>query len=41
MADDPTNWGGQDRDRFNVNQPHEVAYSTTVFGVAGDQLRQA
>ena len=41
MADDPTNRGGQDRDRINVNQPHEVAYWTKALGVTEAELRQA
>jgi hypothetical protein len=41
MADDPSNRGGQDRDRINVNQPHEVAYWTKAFGVTEGELRQA
>ena len=41
MADDSTSRDGQERDRINVNQPHEVAYWTKAFGVTEDEGRKA
>jgi hypothetical protein len=39
MADNLQDRGPQDRARINVNEPHEVAYWTSKFGVTADQLR--
>jgi hypothetical protein len=41
MADDPNIRSGQDRDRINVNQPHEIAYWTKTLGVSEEELRKA
>jgi len=41
MADDKTKAGSQDRDRINVNQPHELDYWSKKFGVTPAQLREA
>lgn len=40
MADDPNTRHGQDRDRINVNQPHELAYWTRAFDVTEEELRK-
>lgn len=41
MPDDPNTRHGQDRDRINVNQQHEVAYWTKALGVTEEELRNA
>lgn len=41
MSDNKDLRGGQDRQRINVNQPHEVRYWTEKFGVPEDVLKQA
>ena len=41
MADDLSQRGGQDRNRINVNEKHEVAYWTKKYGVTAEQLRAA
>lgn len=41
MADDPKTRHGQDRDRINVNQPHEVSYWSKTLGVTEELLRKA
>ena len=41
MADDLGNRGKQDRDRINVNEPHEATYWTKALGCTEDQLRAA
>ena len=41
MADDLGNRGKQDRDRINVNEPHEVTYWTKALGCSEEQLRAA
>lgn len=40
MADDPNTRHGQDRDRINLTQPHEVAYWTKALGVNEELLRK-
>lgn len=41
MADDPKNRHGQDRDRINLGQEHEVSYWKRVLGVTEEKLREA
>ena len=41
MADDANVRHGQDRDRINVNQPHEIAYWTKALDVSEEELRKA
>ncbi len=41
MADDPNSRGGQDRQRINVNQDHELRDWAAKFGVSADALRRA
>ena len=41
MSDDPTNRGGQDKQRISLAQDHEVRYWTEKFDVTPDQLRDA
>jgi hypothetical protein len=41
MSDDKTDRGSPDRDRINVNQPHELRYWSEKFGVTPDELKQA
>ena len=40
MADDPNVRHGQDRDRINLTQPHEVAYWTKALGENEELLRK-
>jgi len=41
MADDLSKRGGQDRNRINVNEDHELAYWTKRFGVTPEALKAA
>jgi hypothetical protein len=41
MADDTSKAGAADRNRINVNQPHEVQYWTKALNVSEDQLKKA
>jgi len=41
MSDDTTKRGKQDRDRINIQEPHEVEYWTNRLGVSEDELRDA
>lgn len=41
MSDDLKNPGKADRDRINVNEPHEVAYWTKALGVTKQELEAA
>jgi hypothetical protein len=41
MSDDPSNRGGQDKQRINLSQDYEVRYWTDKFGVTPDELRDA
>jgi hypothetical protein len=41
MSDDPSNRGGQDKQRINLSQDYEVRYWTNKFGVTPDELRDA
>lgn len=41
MADDLKSRGGQDRERINVHQDHELRDWSKKFGVSKDQLREA
>lgn len=41
MADDLSKRGPADRDRVNVNEPWELSYWSTKFGVTPDKLRAA
>ncbi len=41
MADDPNLRGGQDRQRINLSQEHEVAYWTRKWGITREQLADA
>lgn len=41
MADDPKLRGGQDRERINVNQDHELRDWSQKLGVTKEQLKEA
>jgi hypothetical protein len=41
MSDDKTQRGGQDRERINVNQDHELRDWSKKFGVTPDELKKA
>ena len=41
MSDDTTKRGKQDRDRINIQEPHEVEYWTNRLGVSEEELRDA
>ncbi|TFZ00602.1 DUF3606 domain-containing protein [Ramlibacter henchirensis] len=41
MADDKTKAHGQDRERINVNQEHEVRDWSKSLGVAPERLKKA
>ncbi|WP_460449091.1 DUF3606 domain-containing protein [Alsobacter sp. SYSU BS001988] len=41
MADDPTKRGGQDRQRVNIHQRHELDYWSQNWGVTHQQLEAA
>lgn len=41
MADDLKSSGGQDRQRINVHQDHELRDWAAKFGVSADALRRA
>ena len=41
MPDDRTQRGGQDRQRINVNQDHELRNWAHKFGVSTDELKRA
>ena len=41
MADDTSKSGQGDRQRINVNQPHEVRYWTETLGISEQQLKDA
>ena len=41
MADDKTNRGNPDRQRINLNQPHEVRDWAEKFGVSEAELQAA
>jgi hypothetical protein len=41
MADNLSERGTRDRDRINVNQPHELRYWSQKLGVTEDELRKA
>ena len=41
MADDLSKRGGADRNRVNVQEPHEVQYWTRKFGCSEQQLKEA
>jgi hypothetical protein len=41
MADNPENRGGQDRERINVHQEHELRDWSKKFGVLKEQLKEA
>ena len=41
MADDPKHVGRTDRDRINVNQPHELRDWSKNLGVSEEELRAA
>lgn len=41
MPDDLSQRGPRDRDRVNVNEPHELRYWTERFGCTEAQLRRA
>jgi hypothetical protein len=41
MPDDPNIRGGQDRDRINVNQDHELRHWAKKFGVTTEQIEAA
>lgn len=41
MSDDPTNRGGQDKQRISLTEEYEVRYWTDKFGVSRDELRDA
>jgi hypothetical protein len=39
MSDDLNKKGSQDRSRINMNEPHEVSYWTTKFGITKEELK--
>lgn len=41
MPDDKDKVGKPDRDRINVNEPYEVKYWCSQFGVTEQRLREA
>jgi Protein of unknown function (DUF3606) len=41
MADDLSQRGGQDRERVNVNQDHELRSWAQKFGVTRERVREA
>lgn len=41
MADDPRKRGGQDRQRIDVTQDHELRSWSERFGVSKEQLKEA
>lgn len=41
MADDTSKSGQGDRQRININQPHELRYWTEALGVSEQQLKDA
>jgi Protein of unknown function (DUF3606) len=41
MADDPGKTAGQDPERINLDQAHEVRYWAEQFGVTAEELRSA
>lgn len=41
MSDDPTNRGGQDKQRISLSEDYEVRYWTEKFQVTPDELRDA
>lgn len=41
MTDDLSKHGKQDRDRINVNEPHELRHWSKKFGCTEDELRDA
>jgi len=41
MSDDKTKTGGQDRQRINVNENHELRDWAAKFGVTTQQLKDA
>jgi hypothetical protein len=41
MPDNPAVTGGQDRQRINVNQDHELRDWSARFGVTKDELKAA
>ncbi|MFC3076613.1 DUF3606 domain-containing protein [Phenylobacterium terrae] len=41
MSDDPTNRGGQDKQRVSLVRDEEVRYWTDKFQVTPDELRDA
>lgn len=41
MADNLTNTDGRDDARININQPHEVRYWTSKWGISETTLRAA
>jgi len=41
MTDDLSKRGKQDRDRINVNEPHELRHWAKKFGCTEDELRDA
>lgn len=41
MPDDLTKTGKSDRDKINVNQPHELRDWSKKFGVTEEQLKKA
>jgi hypothetical protein len=41
MTDDLSKRGKQDRDRINLNEPHEVRRWAQKFGCSEDELREA
>ncbi|HEY0820463.1 MAG TPA: DUF3606 domain-containing protein [Rhizobacter sp.] len=41
MSDNTEQRGGQDRQRINVNQDHELRYWAQKFGASAEQLKKA
>ncbi|RYD98985.1 MAG: DUF3606 domain-containing protein [Sphingobacteriales bacterium] len=41
MSDDLNKKGSQDSSRINTNEPHEVSYWASKFGVTKQELKRA
>jgi len=41
MADDPTQRGGQDRERINIHQDHELRHWAKKFDATPEQIKEA
>ena len=41
MSDDKSNAQGQDRERINVNQPHELRYWAKAMNTTAERVKEA